>query len=246
MKILGLGVWIMKTRIILFLLTLIFSSTLLATYPDKTFTSSGQIVDGEYWNYVKIYGDTTVVNMTGGYVAEGIFSHDASILNVIGGDASIEASGTSTVNISNGNLHHGVNSDDHATVNFSGNAIIDGLTVAGFSHTIVTGGSIRYSIAAIGNGAVDLYKCNITRGMGAIDSSTINVYGNNLEKFASGGTYNVGYVTGNWLDGEHFKIDFVENPDTYNHINLIPEPITFFLLCGGGLVLFRRGRRQNI
>lgn len=66
--------------------------------PDKTFTSSGQILPGEEWNFVYIYNDDTVVDMLGGS-ADWIATYDASTLNVTGGHAQFSAYDYSVVNI---------------------------------------------------------------------------------------------------------------------------------------------------
>ncbi len=60
---------------------------------DKTFTESGEIVDGEEWWEVYIYNDDTIVGMSGG-VADFIHVFDSSTLNVTGGSAQMRTHDT--------------------------------------------------------------------------------------------------------------------------------------------------------
>lgn len=89
----------MRKVILIILITLAVPCQLRA-YPDKDFSSSGQINDGDYWNNVNIHGDDTVVDMFGGWVLS-VTTYDESTFNYRGGtlEGPLTCSDNSTVNI---------------------------------------------------------------------------------------------------------------------------------------------------
>jgi hypothetical protein len=185
---------------------------------DKTFTSSGQIVDGEEWNNVSIYNDDTIVDMLGGLV-DRMDVYDASTLNVTGGYVStLRASQFSNVNVSGGYVR-GPRASDHASVNFSGNASAVSLSADNFGKVNMTGGTADY-LGARDSGTINLYGGSITDSLGAWESGVINIFGYDLVKSNSGGRYGYGQVFGFWSDGTEFTID-LNGADTYWRINLI-------------------------
>ena len=90
----------MKTQILL-LVSVVFILSGNVFAESIVFTESGQILDGEVWDFVDIYNDDTVVDMLGG-LADYITTYDASTLNVTGGHADFGAMEYSTINISGG------------------------------------------------------------------------------------------------------------------------------------------------
>ncbi len=187
---------------------------------DKIFTSSGQIVDGEEWNNVSIYNDDTIVDMLGGNV-DRMGTYDASTLNVTGGYVStLDAHEFSTANVSGGYVH-GASASDSATVILSGTASVVSLSARGSFGTVnMTGGTTKYARAG-DSGTLNLYGGVVTDSLNTWESGAINIFGYDLFKTATGGTYGYGFVTGFWRDGTPFSINF-NTSKTYSHVNLIP------------------------
>jgi len=229
----------MKTKLLLFIAVIVLLTGGQAhAVPDKTFTSSGQILPGEEWDEVFIYGDDTVVNMLGGTVLDYIATYDASNLNVTGGDVKgIYAFDNSVATVSGGELW-GIHALDYATVNFSGNSETPHLR-AGNSGTLnMLSGTVR-SVGVGGTSITNLYSGNITDWLGAGDFSTVNIYGYDFTYDPMGGDLDGGQLTGFWLDSTPFTIDLY-GVETYSHINLIPEPGSLILFLIGSLFLRRR------
>ncbi len=111
-------------------------------YPDKDFSSSGQINDGDYWNNVNIYGDDTVVDMFYDAWVGNLTTHDKSIFNVYGGsvDFLLTCSDNSFVDIVDG---------DFGTI-----------TVEEFGNVDIYSGVIN-ALSATG-GSINLYAYDIT------------------------------------------------------------------------------------
>jgi hypothetical protein len=67
----------------------------------------------------------------------------------------------------------------------------------------------------------------------------INVFGYDLAKTDTGGTYGHGQITGFWQDGLQFTIDLYAD-DSYSRLNLIPEPASFgMIILGAAFVRLR-------
>ncbi len=209
----------MKTKIYLIVAAIIFfTASDLTAVEDKIFTSSGQIVEGEFWGNVYIYNDDTIIDMLGGLV-DSMGAYDASTVNVTGGDVStLEAHEFSTVNVSGGYVH-GLHALDHAIINFSDSARAINIVAGGDFGTVnITGGTVDY-LGAGGSGTLNLHGGLILEDLGAYDFSTVNIYGYDLVKTASGGSYGYGQVYGFWSDGSYSTIDLYTE-GTHSHINL--------------------------
>ena len=206
---------------------------------NKAFTESGQIVDGEVWDEVWIYGNDTVVDMLGGSVLDHISSYDFSTLNMTGGDSlGVYAFDNSIANISSGILYS-IGAQDYATVNFSSNAETKGIGAQSFGTVNVTGGAVEH-VGASESGTVNLYGGIITDYLGASDFAIVNIYGYGFHYDTLAGNLDGGQLTGFWLDETTFTIDLY-GIETYSHINLIPEPNSLLLLLFGSFLL-RRNR----
>jgi hypothetical protein len=237
-------------------MVLIFSSSAIAA-ENKYFYSSGQILTGEQWENVYVYNDSTVVDMLGGTIVNGIFSynastvniidghldgiasHNASTVNITGGQAyNVQPQDFSTINVTGGNVS-GLMSWDNSTITLSGDANVHSLSINNYGTLLVNSGLISF-LGAGGNGTVNLFGGKITDYLDADDGSIVNIHGNNLTKFQTGGKFGFGYVHGFWSDKEEFIIT-LSSSEAYTHINLIPEPASV-LLFGFGAVALRRKR----
>lgn len=228
----------MKPRIsIIACLMGLVTSVLYAVPQKKTFISNGHILPGEEWGIIEIYNDGTMVNMLGGLV-DRIETFDASALNVTGGDIStILALGSTIVNVSGGYVY-GIEAGNHSTVNFSGNASALSI-IAGSSGTInMAGGSIKY-LRAGDTGTINLYDGIVSECLNAWDAAAVNIYGYGFSHDPGAGDWDGGQLTGFWLNDVGFSVDLYDS-DTYDHINLVPEPASLLLFGFGSLILSRR------
>lgn len=227
----------MKTKVCVIITgVLLFTVTQLYAVPeDKIFTEDGVIQDGNEYRYVDIYDtppEQTTVSMSGGSVNR-LISYNSSILNFTGGTISILASHDfSTINASGGFIHSPT-AWDYSTINISGtfSAVEVGTAPEGIVN--VMGGTMN-TIAGYG-GVFNLYGGTITDYIDAVDG-WVNLFGYDLEKIATGGEYNFGYVSGFWNDGTAFTIDLYGS-GTYSQINLIPEPSSLILFAIGALLI---------
>ena len=225
----------MKQRLqISVMLTMVMAMSICNVYAEnKVFTESGEILEGEVWDIVDVFGDDTIVDMSGGSV-DYISTFDSSTLNMSGGLAEVGAFETSTINISGGSLFSGANAYDGGTVNLLDCDYSIDLRVYESGTGNMFGGTVEYLIAG-DFGTLDLYGGVITDSLGAWESSLVNVHGYDLYKTTIGGIYGYGQVSGFYLDDKPFTIDFY-NAETYSHVNLIPEPSTLVLMGFGVLV----------
>ena len=204
-----------KIFVILSVVTFFMPSQLYAT--DKIFTSSGEINEGDYWTFVEIYNDGTIVNLYGGG-ADFIYTYDGSTLNVMGGTADVGALDYSTINITGGNIGFAHAWDD-GTVYFYGSSGTKGLR-AGDAGTMNMITGIVESVGVGGMSITNLYGGHISDWLGAGHSSVVNVHGYGFDYNPSGGSYDGGQITGFWLDNVPFTIDLY-GVATYAHINSI-------------------------
>ena len=232
----------MKQRLqISVILTMVLAMSVCNVFAEnKVFTESGEILDGEVWDLVDIYNDDTVVDMSGGSV-DYISTFDSSTLNMSGGLAEVGAFETSTINISGGSLFSGANAYDGGTVNLLDCDYSIDLRVYESGTGNMFGGTVEYLIAG-DFGTLDLYGGVVTDSLGAWESSIVNVYGYDLDKTTIGGIYGYGQVSGFFMDDSAFTIDF-STPQTYSHVNLVPESGTLILLGFGVIIMKRKARR---
>jgi hypothetical protein len=146
-----------------------------------------------------------------------------------------------------GGYHMVIDGDEYGEIFMQNDAVAD-----------ILGGSIikletwDFSLANIYAGEIDWLFTN--------ESSIINIYGGKLDWLGSWTdssvnvyAYDVVYhptgggVYGNkaWIEGTYFieNIPFsflFYNEEAYSHVNIVPEPSTFFLLCLGYMLVRRR------
>lgn len=227
---------------------------------NKIFTESGQIVDGDIWVMVDIYNDDTVVDMTGG-MCDFVKTHDRGTFNMTGGNADGGAYDNSAMNLIGGTFNSFL-ADDYGTINLSGFAegrslysrnhgtinitggILEGVGAVDASTVNVYSGSNMGILAVTESAIAHLYGGLVSDYLGADDDSVIKVYGYNLHKISTGGTYGHGQVFGNWLDDTPFKIDIYDT-ETYSHIILVPEPSMMALFAIGSMLL-KKSRRYYL
>jgi len=236
----------MKTKICVIITgVLLFTATRLAAVPeDKIFTSSGQILPGEEWGNVYIYNDYTIVDMLGGNV-DSIGTYDASMVNVIDGSVNtLEAHEFSTANVSGGYVYT-LWARDSGTANLSDMGSVVSLSARGsFGKVNMTDGTTEY-LRAGDSGTINLHGGIVSEYLNAWDFATVYIYGYGFNYDPSAGNWNGGQLTGFYLDDTAFTIDLYD-AQTYNHINLIPEPATVLLVSLGSLMLRRRRNNKAI
>jgi hypothetical protein len=224
----------MKPKVLASIVVLIFLIAAPALRAvDKTFTSSGQILPGEQWDNVYVYNDATIVDMLGG-ILDSIGTHDASTLNVFDGTVStVTALEASRANVSGGYVHT-LWAWDSATATLSGTGEVVSLSARGHSGIANMYGGSAVAVDALQSGAVNIHGGFVSDYISAPDG-TINIFGYDLFKTEIGGAYGYGFVTGHWQSGTPFAIDLL-SPETYSHVNLVPEPSTILLLATGAVV----------
>lgn len=218
-------------------LLLLGMGTLVLAAGSKTFNSSGQILDGEEWTGVYIYGDDTVVDMFGGFVDQAKM-YNGSTFNLQGGSSLTLAYDTSTVNVSGG--AHSVLGYDFSTINVTPGADLYTFRVADSSTAHVLGGDLII-VAGRGSGVAHVHQCDSLTSLHFEDSSVAYLYGSNLYKTETGGRFGFGYAAGLWENGTAFTVAFTD-AETYAHVVLVPEPMTG-LLVTIGIVYARRYRK---
>jgi len=145
---------------------------------------------------------------------------------------------------------------EHTIVDMLGGGLLT-LSTYDFSTTNIHGGEITLGIDTYDSSAVNIYDGTITAHfLGVRDSSTLNIYGGNLDvinspTFYETSTVNIygygffyddvlGVLTGNLQDGSTFIFREL-SPSNYSNLNLVPEPTSILLLGLGLLLVKRRG-----
>ena len=128
-------------------------------------------------------------------------------------------------------------------------AILDFLSGTAFGlrviHTAtanIYGGTITYDLYTSGDSVTNIYLTDLDI-LWSDHDSIVNIYAYDVTFYSTGGSSNVGYMTGIFYkDDINFSVDFY-HPDTVSHVNVVPEPATLLLFTFGGLLL-RRTRNQ--
>ncbi|MHC4633444.1 MAG: PEP-CTERM sorting domain-containing protein [Planctomycetota bacterium] len=89
------------------------------------------------------------------------------------------------------------------------------------------------------NNSVSYIRGGNLGALGAIDNSVVNLYAYDVIHHLTGGHYDRGWVEGKYyLDGASFDFDLGAQ-NTYQHINIVPEPSTLAFLALGFLAIRR-------
>ena len=127
---------------------------------------------------------------------------------------------------------------DDSVANIYASSITHGILPMHESAVNLYGGTCKY-IYASENSKVNLYGGKwdyIT----AIHHSTVRLYAYGLTYDPTGGLYGDGSLQGYFLEsGTEFDFS-LRSPDTYSHIEIIPEPATLLLLVMGSVLLRNR------
>lgn len=118
----------------------------------------------------------------------------------------------------------------------------------GYLHTYNTtltnwyNGQISYLLTN-DNSIINVYGGKLWTGLGAGDNSLINLFAHDVIITHTGGYWDIGQVKGTYnLNNQPFIFD-LWGSNTYTHINIVPEPTTFFLIGIGCLLL--RWKKYN-
>jgi len=232
----------MKKRLGKTIFAILFLLPVWAYSTNITFTSSGTITDGNTYDNVYVRNNGTVVNMSGGQIQTNLITFDSSTFNMSGGLISssgvyitVGVNDLSTINISDGTIEK-TNFVLYGSANISGGNITGNVNKANPSSILnITGGNLIFG---------DFYiygTLNISGGLLNIDnphfpSTSVNIFG-------YGFNYDpVGQVlTGYLLDHNHFTINHLNSLD-YQHLNLVPEPMSL-LIFGIGLLAIRNHKK---
>jgi len=227
----------MKTQlfIIISVLTLLSPSKAPA-YPNWDIYSDANIVDGDEYDDINIYNSASVT-MTGGTV-DSVLTHNTSKLLVYDGYIrKVDSWDNSTIEISGGTFNS-TDPSGNSIISFSGSAQTSGVVVESFGSFDMYGGIATF-VGLWGSGVTNLSGGVISDYILATDDSIVNIYGYDLSISTTGGSYGFGQVSGFWDNDLPFTID-LKDSETYDHVNLIPEPSSLILLTLGVLMLRRK------
>ncbi len=181
-------------------------------------TNDGIISNNEYGYNVRVSEDS-VLTITGGG-ADDIELKDYSHLDVLSTKTPL-----SDGNNGGGGIYNIVPSDN-STVTFSGG-------IANYIYVL------KDAAAIINGGQVNLIRSIQKPDLGK--TITIDCMLNSWSWIGEG--ENITGITGKWHNGDDFSITFLNDtiqykyPDTWEHVDVIPEPASLLLLGIGGLLL---------
>lgn len=238
---------------------LVLLSVTTATQAALVITESMTINDGDTYGPLEVHDGTqgqTTVWMNGGSV-EDILALESSRVEVAGGElGDLTLHGQSSALLQGGVVTVlGLGSDGHLDMTGGRAFLVFGLSDNASAH--VTGGLIEASVGLGGNGYLDidggqweslLYATEDSTlslrsfqtingvGLWATDRSRVNLFASNTQ-FDPASLV----LSGTWLDGQPFSIQ-LHDAETFNHLTIVPEPLTLALLT---VAVFGHGRRSR-
>jgi hypothetical protein len=186
------------TFIIVWAMAVCVSISPSANAASISFSKDGVIQNGESYECVFVYGNSTTLEIKGGSIGK-LVSYDCSTVNVKGGKITYAQSAEqSTINISGGTVRVSNTDGAGSTINITGGTFWN--VESGSGRLNISGGYIAGLgiIAATGDGAV-------------------NIYGYGLE-FSPMVGKDDGRLMGFWREGTPFSIDF--RPGAYQLVTL--------------------------
>ena len=181
------------------------------------------IISNSAQGVINFYSDATIHN---GDSFDNVYVWNNAVVDINGGQIdSLDMFNFSEVNLDAGDIAEGIYVWNESTLN-------------------MYGGNIGLSLEAADSGIVNLHGGQINDYLYATDSSVVNIYGYNFNYDPDAGGRNGGQLTGFWLDDTSFTIDILDNiavdSTYYDHVNLVPEPGSLIMICGGCLFLRKR------
>ena len=218
---------------------MLFAATAAQATLDMDIYEDAVIQEGDSYNIVSIY-DTppghTTVSMTGGLV-DRVDGYNESHLNVAGGEViNVYLRESSTANIFGGIVLSEVFALDSATVSLSEGGNVFSISTRNKLATINMMGGVTTYLIIFDSGTANIYGGEIRNNIAARDSATVNLYGYEFSYNPSAGDFHGGQLSGFWLDGTAFQIDLYD-AETYDSINMVPEPASLLFLLSGGLLI---------
>jgi hypothetical protein len=206
-----------------------------ANATDITFATNGTISGTDNYTGVTVQNNGTTISMFGGQVGY-LHMRDASTFNMSGGQINgfIFTSNTSTFNLSDGTLNVAGGFEFDGNVNISGGNITGWGKFANSPYyggvVNITGGNLNFS-SLMPYGELNIHGGLLNIGNYAWSGGTTNIFGYGFN-YDSVGQVLTGYLS----DHNQFTINQVSSFD-YQHINLVPEPVSLCFLVLGGVLL---------
>jgi len=215
---------IMKREMkISFILALVSVFCVCNIQAEITWDSGHHIFSEGSEDYVYMYNEASA-EIIGGEIWE-LYMYNSTTADISGGYVSILlGQDTSSVDVYAGSDLYLLRPNDSSTANVEGGEI-DVIFTLGSSVTYIYGGLID---------EID-----------ADNLSTLYLYIDNYDFDPTGGTRGAGLITGTWIDdGGNFSIS-LQDTDTIEHINFVPEPSTVCMFAIGGLVVKRLTKKRS-
>jgi hypothetical protein len=214
----------MNTRLRKIILAILFLFPVCAYSTDKTFTSSGTIIDGNVFVNVYVENDGTIVDMFGGQVEN------------------LQTSYISTFNLHGGQIIHSIDIGPLGSIDIlNGSVDIGEFILEEKSYTLIRGGQISAGqIKAYYDCVIDI-KGGVLQldsfGMIGFDElPIINIYGYDFN-------YADNIISGYLIDNNPFSIGGISESE-YLRFNLIPEPMSL-LTFGIGLLTIKSQKKKR-
>lgn len=231
-----------------------------------TFTEDGVITDGDSYVFVSVV-DTppshTTLTVEGGEVTFALAAWDASRVHIYGGTlASVDAYDTSTIAVYGGEVGHldfstqtrsiitggriervNAYSAFSGRIDFYDGVIEERLLLGHQGFMDMYGGEVGTFVEAAEHSHLNLWGGTISGYLSARDESQLRIGGYGFEYDPQGGSLGYGLLTGWWLDGTPFSLSLA--PNTYPHIQFVPEPSGMVLSWVGWLLAGSAGRPRR-